>query len=80
MNRFLTPLTNAILARKGAIDNTWPTPPMAFWNAPLADKEHQLDAGEAAIDMLERIGAQEGAGSRRRKGIGSTSRSMSASA
>jgi adenylate cyclase len=28
---------------------------MAFWNAPLDDKEHQLNACEAAIDMLERI-------------------------
>src|SRR5947207_12838340 len=28
---------------------------MAFWNAPLDDKQHQLHACEAAIDMLERI-------------------------
>ena len=28
---------------------------MAFWNAPLDDKEHQLNACEAALDMLERI-------------------------
>ena len=27
---------------------------MAFWNAPLDDKEHQLNACEAALDMLER--------------------------
>ena len=48
MNRFLTPLTNAILARMGdAI--------MAFWNAPLDDAQHQLNACEAAVDMLERI-------------------------
>src|SRR6202021_112101 len=26
-----------------------------FWNAPLDDKQHQLNACEAAIDMLERI-------------------------
>jgi adenylate cyclase len=28
---------------------------MAFWNAPLDDKEHQVNACNAALDMLERI-------------------------
>jgi adenylate cyclase len=28
---------------------------MAFWNAPLDDNAHQLNACEAALDMLERI-------------------------
>jgi adenylate cyclase len=55
MNRFLTPLTNAILARKGTIDKYMGDAIMAFWNAPLDDKEHQLHACEAAVDMLERI-------------------------
>ena len=55
MNRFLTPLTDAILARKGTIDKYMGDAIMAFWNAPLDDKEHELNACEAAIDMLERI-------------------------
>jgi len=55
MNRFLTPLSNAILARKGTIDKYMGDAIMAFWNAPLEDKEHQLNACEAAIDMLERV-------------------------
>jgi len=55
MNRFLTPLTNAILARKGTIDKYMGDAIMAFWNAPLDDTEHQLNACEAAVDMLERI-------------------------
>jgi adenylate cyclase len=55
MNRFLTPLTNAILARKGYIDKYMGDAIMAFWNAPLDDGQHQLNACEAAIDMLERI-------------------------
>ncbi len=55
MNRFLTPLTNAILARKGTIDKYMGDAIMAFWNAPLEDKAHQLNACEAAVDMLERI-------------------------
>jgi adenylate cyclase len=55
MNRFLTPLTNAILDRKGTIDKYMGDAIMAFWNAPLDDKEHEMNACEAAIDMLERI-------------------------
>src|SRR6266478_9248974 len=55
MNRFLTPLTNAILARNGTIDKYMGDAIMAFWNAPIDDKEHQLNACEAALDMLERI-------------------------
>jgi adenylate cyclase len=55
MNRFLTPLTNAILDRKGTIDKYMGDAIMAFWNAPLDDKDHELNACEAAIDMLERV-------------------------
>jgi adenylate cyclase len=57
MNRFLTPLTNAILDRKGTIDKYMGDAIMAFWNAPLDDKAHQINACEAALDMLERIDA-----------------------
>jgi adenylate cyclase len=55
MNRFLTPLSNAILARKGYIDKYMGDAIMAFWNAPLDDKDHELNACEAAIDMLEHV-------------------------
>lgn len=55
MNRFLTPLTNAILNRNGTIDKYMGDAIMAFWNAPLDDKQHQLNACEAALDMLERV-------------------------
>jgi adenylate cyclase len=55
MNRFLTPLTNAILERKGTIDKYMGDAIMAFWNAPLDDKQHHLNACEAALDMLERV-------------------------
>ena len=41
MNRFLTPLTNAILNRKGTIDKYMGDAIMAFWNAPLDDKDHR---------------------------------------
>jgi adenylate cyclase len=55
MNRFLTPLTNAILSRKGTIDKYMGDAIMAFWNAPIDDDQHEINACEAAIDMLERI-------------------------
>ena len=55
MNRFLTPLTNAIISRKGTVDKYMGDAIMAFWNAPLDDKEHEINACEAAVDMLERI-------------------------
>jgi len=55
MNRFLTPLTNAILAHKGTVDKYMGDAIMAFWNAPLDDKEHQINACEAAVDMLDEI-------------------------
>jgi adenylate cyclase len=55
MNRFLTPLTNAILARNGYIDKYMGDAIMAFWNAPLDDKNHETNACDAAVDMLEQI-------------------------
>ena len=55
MNRFLTPLTDAILARKGTIDKYMGDAIMAFWNAPLDDSEHHVNACNAALDMLEKI-------------------------
>jgi adenylate cyclase len=55
MNRFLTPLTNAIIERRGTIDKYMGDAIMAFWNAPLDDAGHQANACAAALDMLERI-------------------------
>ena len=57
MNRFLTPLTDAILAQKGTIDKYMGDAIMAFWNAPLDDNEHQINACHAALDMLEKVDA-----------------------
>jgi adenylate cyclase len=57
MNRFLTPLTNAIIERKGTIDKYIGDAIMAFWNAPLDDDEHEANACEAALEMLSRAAA-----------------------
>jgi adenylate cyclase len=55
MNRFLTPLTNAIIDRRGTIDKYMGDAIMAFWNAPLDDASHEVNACSAALDMLDRI-------------------------
>ncbi|KJC43212.1 adenylate/guanylate cyclase domain-containing protein [Bradyrhizobium sp. LTSP857] len=55
MNRFLTPLTDVIIEEKGYVDKYMGDAIMAFWNAPLDDKAHEVNACEAAIQMLEKI-------------------------
>ena len=57
MNRFLTPVTNAIIARNGTIDKYMGDAVMAFWNAPLDDATQEIDACNAALDMLARVDA-----------------------
>jgi adenylate cyclase len=54
MNRFLTPLTNAIIERKGTIDKYIGDAIMAFWNAPVDDDDQEANACDAALAMLER--------------------------
>jgi adenylate cyclase len=55
MNRFLTPVTNAIVARKGTIDKYMGDAVMAFWNAPLDDSAQESNACHAALDILDRV-------------------------
>ena len=55
MNRFLTPLTNAIMERKGTIDKYMGDCIMAFWNAPLDDPEHCRAACLSGLEMLQRL-------------------------
>ena len=57
MNRFLTPLTNAIIERKGTIDKYIGDAIMAFWNAPVDDAEQEANACDAALEMLARAEA-----------------------
>src|SRR5579862_7600922 len=54
MNRFLTPLTNAIIERKGTIDKYIGDAIMAFWNAPLDDADQEANACGAALEMQAR--------------------------
>ncbi len=52
INRFLTPMTNVILANNGTIDKYMGDCIMAFWNAPLLDEDHARDACESALLMV----------------------------
>jgi len=51
LNRFLTPMTEAIQATGGTIDKYMGDAIMAFWNAPLDDPAHAERACRAALAM-----------------------------
>jgi adenylate cyclase len=53
INRFLTPMTNVILERKGTIDKYMGDCIMAFWNAPLDDDLHSANACRSALAMID---------------------------
>ena len=55
LNRFFTPMTRLIFSEKGTIDKYMGDMIMAFWGAPLTDKEHALHAVNAAIQMKEHV-------------------------
>lgn len=52
INKFLTPMTNLILANSGTIDKYMGDCIMAFWNAPLVDEDHARDACMSALLMI----------------------------
>ena len=55
INRFLTPMTDAILAARGTIDKYMGDAIMAFWNAPLDDPAHAENACRAALVMRSEL-------------------------
>ena len=55
INHFLTPMTNAIIDHNGTIDKYIGDAIMAFWNAPLHDPHHEINACAAALEMLHRV-------------------------
>jgi adenylate cyclase len=52
INRFLTPMSDVIMARRGTIDKYIGDCIMAFWNAPLDDPAHPRHACESALAMI----------------------------
>ncbi|WP_246216105.1 CHASE2 domain-containing protein [Microvirga makkahensis] len=57
INRLFTPLTRDIIKRRGTIDKYMGDAIMAFWNAPLTDPNHEVNACEAAFAMLDSLKA-----------------------
>ena len=55
MNRYMTAMTKAILDNNGTLDKYIGDAQMAFWNAPLDDKEHALNALKTAMIMLNNL-------------------------
>jgi adenylate cyclase len=55
MNRFLTPMTDLILGKRGTIDKYMGDAIMAFWNAPLPVEAHATRACETALAMQARL-------------------------
>lgn len=55
MNEFLTPLTQVIYEHRGTVDKYMGDCIMAFWGAPLADKDHARNAVLAGLQMQRRL-------------------------
>ncbi|MEQ1614840.1 MAG: adenylate/guanylate cyclase domain-containing protein, partial [Hyphomicrobiaceae bacterium] len=55
MNRFLTPISRAIIETRGTIDKYMGDAVMAFWNAPLDDPDHAAHACAAALEIVRRL-------------------------
>jgi adenylate cyclase len=53
MNRYMTVMTKAILENNGTLDKYIGDAQMAFWNAPLDNNKHALDAIRTAFQMLK---------------------------
>ena len=55
LNRFFTPMTKLIFSQQGTIDKYMGDMIMAFWGAPLSDKQHALHAVNAAMAMKKHV-------------------------
>lgn len=55
INELFTPIADVILEERGTIDKFMGDAVMAFWNAPVADKDHARHACRAALRMLEAV-------------------------
>ncbi|MEQ9121725.1 MAG: adenylate/guanylate cyclase domain-containing protein [Alphaproteobacteria bacterium] len=55
INKFLTPMTQVIMAREGTIDKYMGDCIMAFWNAPLDDERHADHGVESGLAMMTRL-------------------------
>ena len=52
---FLTPMTDILLGRKATIDKYIGDAVLAFWNAPLDDPDHPVNAARGALAMVDKL-------------------------
>ena len=57
MNRYMTAMTKRIIENEGTLDKYIGDAQMAFWNAPLDDKDHSKNAVRTAFEMLKDLEA-----------------------
>jgi adenylate cyclase len=55
LNEYLTPMTTVILDQNGTVDKYMGDAIMSFWNAPLDDPHHALNAVQASLKMREAL-------------------------
>lgn len=55
LNEYLTPMTAAVMDRRGTVDKFIGDAVMAFWNAPVRTPEHTRHACECALAMLSEL-------------------------
>ena len=53
INEYLTPMTGSVIKYQGTVDKFIGDALMAFWNAPLDDKEHRINSIRCALDMFD---------------------------
>jgi adenylate cyclase len=57
MNRYMTAMTRRILENNGTLDKYIGDAQMAFWNAPLDDRDHAKNAVRTGLAMLDDLDA-----------------------
>jgi len=55
MNRYMTAMTAKIIENEGTLDKYIGDAQMAFWNAPLDDADHAVNAVRTALQMMESL-------------------------
>ena len=55
LNEYLTPMTEILIAHEGTLDKYMGDAIMAFWGAPIEQKDHAARAAVTAVEMLEKL-------------------------
>ncbi len=55
LNEYLTPMTELLIQHEGTLDKYMGDAIMAFWGAPIEQKDHAARAAITAVEMLEKL-------------------------